>query len=251
MPCAVTPAIERFERVDSTMTVARARVSSGLSAPTLFVADEQTGGYGRQGRAWLSPVGGLWATLALPMSEQTLHTTPRGLGLRAGLGALRTIDAALEGASRPRPRLKWPNDVLVSDKKVCGVLCERVHATSGPWLLVGVGINANLDPIDLRAPLRREPTSLRALLGRDVDLDELARSLASELLQALDRPLGPAAVATACDRLWRIEKEITVHDPSSGTRTRALLRGLSEDGRLVVELGGRRFVMPESVEIVS
>lgn len=105
-------------------------------------ADQQTGGRGRHGRAWDSPPGNLYLTIALPCPD----------GPRAGIAAGFIGGVALAEAlgdlgfgrdpTRPTARLKWPNDVLVDGAKIAGLLPEMVEDGDGrPWVLLGVGIN--------------------------------------------------------------------------------------------------------------
>ncbi len=153
---------------------------------TLVVAGVQTGGRGRLGRRWGSPAGGLWMSLVLrPDFDASL--APR-ITQTAAVGVAKALwDLGVEA------RIKWPNDLLVSGRKVCGILAESgakyaaAEGGGGPaktghlaYVVLGVGMNANLDPQDL-AVSDRQITTVRSELGRDVDLLELLRALLTNL----------------------------------------------------------------------
>lgn len=140
---------------------------------TVIVAEEQTGGVGRQGRAWVSPEGGIWITIilkpTLPIDHLHMITmagsiaVARAVRREYGLGAL----------------IKWPNDVFIGDKKISGLLLElAAEADTVHYCLLGIGIDANVDPATLPPALRELVTSISAELGNDVDrVDLLARLL--------------------------------------------------------------------------
>ncbi|MFC4359204.1 biotin--[acetyl-CoA-carboxylase] ligase [Halobium salinum] len=145
----------------------RARELAGDGAENVaVVADEQTGGRGRLRRAWSAPAGGVWVSLVLrpdcPAAHAPLYT------LAAAVATTRACREAGVDAS-----IKWPNDVLISDadedrggRKLAGILTEMEgEADRVSWLVVGVGVNANIDA----DALPEGATSLRAELGRDVD----------------------------------------------------------------------------------
>jgi BirA family biotin operon repressor/biotin-[acetyl-CoA-carboxylase] ligase len=129
--------IELYDEVDSTMSVARQRAHAGAPTGTTIIAATQSAGRGRRGRSWFSPKGaGLWMTTILrpPASGAPLHT----LGLVAGCA----VQQAAGAMGATAARLKWPNDVVIEDRKLAGILteAERVDA-SDPIILVGVGLN--------------------------------------------------------------------------------------------------------------
>ncbi len=158
---------------------------------TLVVAGVQTGGRGRLGRRWGSPAGGLWMSLVLQPDFDA------SLASRVTQTAAVGVAKALWGFG-VEARVKWPNDLLVAGRKVCGILAESgaKHASGarpGPsgtrrldYVILGVGMNANLDPADLAVP-DREVTTVRSELGRDVDLLDLLRALLSNLDTELSR----------------------------------------------------------------
>ncbi len=183
--------VEVHDALGSTQERARELARSETPHGTLVVARVQTGGRGRLGRRWGSPAGGLWTSLVLrPDLDASL--APR-VTQTAAVG----VAKALWGLG-VEARIKWPNDLLVAGRKVCGILAESgtkyaAEVRPGPtgtrrldYVVLGVGMNANLDPGDLAVP-DREVTTVRSELGRDVDLLELLSAVLSNLDAELRR----------------------------------------------------------------
>jgi len=172
------------------MQLAEIQVPEG----TVVVAEEQTAGRGRRGRAWVSPRGGVWLSVILrprlPLAQLPL------VGLAAAVAVVRAIRAI----TRLAARVKWPNDVLLDGAKVAGILTEA--GPEGAWIVVGVGINANVAPAELPQDPRQPAASLADRAGAPVDRGELARAFLRELDGAyaiLEDTAGPARVL----RSWR------------------------------------------------
>ncbi len=116
-----------YEEVDSTNQRARE-----VGKPKrLFIAERQTRGRGRYGRVWVSDPGGLYFSITLPR-EIPLEDLPK-ITLTSGLAVARALNA----------RLKWPNDVMMMGRKLCGILCEISGEIENPLVIVGIGINVN------------------------------------------------------------------------------------------------------------
>ncbi|MGH7607785.1 MAG: biotin--[acetyl-CoA-carboxylase] ligase, partial [Gemmatimonadales bacterium] len=116
-----------FGRIGSSLDAVHELGAAGAPSGTIVIAAEQTAGRGRDGRLWQSPPGGVWLGMLLR------HAAPAAgvLSLRMGLVVADVVDELL-GADRAR--LKWPNDVLVGDRKVAGVLAEaRWHGGAPQW----------------------------------------------------------------------------------------------------------------------
>ncbi|MEM4496360.1 MAG: biotin--[acetyl-CoA-carboxylase] ligase [Archaeoglobaceae archaeon] len=113
-----------YKSVDSTNE--RARIHGKSSA--LFFAEQQTAGRGRMGREWKSETGGLYFSITFPSSA--LKEVQR-FTVISGVAVARAVDG----------KLKWPNDVLLEDKKVCGILCELSGSFEEPVVIVGIGVN--------------------------------------------------------------------------------------------------------------
>jgi BirA family biotin operon repressor/biotin-[acetyl-CoA-carboxylase] ligase len=144
-----------FASAGSTLDVAHRLAASGAAHGTLVLADAQTRGRGRGGKAWTSPAGvGLWLTLiARPGRADSI----RVLTVRLGLAAA----AALDPFAMRRVQLKWPNDLYVGTGKLAGVLVEaRWRGATPEWLAIGVGVNV-LAPPDTPGSTGLRPGSAR------------------------------------------------------------------------------------------
>ena len=179
--------VEVHEALASTQDLARKLARTGTPDGTLVVAGVQTGGRGRLGRHWGSPAGGLWMSLVLrPEFEARLASR---ITQTAAVGVAKALwEVGVEA------RIKWPNDLLAKEKKICGILAESSARHAGSlannrgldYAILGVGVNANLDPAELSVR-DREITTIRSELGHDVDLLNLLRSLLTNLAVEMDR----------------------------------------------------------------
>jgi BirA family biotin operon repressor/biotin-[acetyl-CoA-carboxylase] ligase len=138
-----------WQRIDlascaSTNDEAARLARAGARHGTIVVADEQTAGRGRDGRAWTSPRGGLYASIVLRPSLPLVDVPPLTLAL-----GIATCDAARDAGAAAH--LKWPNDVLVGDRKLAGILVET-HAHGGRLEAAIAGIGVNLAASDELAP---------------------------------------------------------------------------------------------------
>jgi len=141
------PRLELTDSVSSTLDLAHELAAKGAAAGTIILSDAQSAGRGRQGRTWASPPGrGIWLSVILRPAAP-----PAGgaLAVRVGLACVDALRAVHPGLA---PRLKWPNDVLVLDRKAGGILCEARWASGRlAWVAVGVGINVHGPvPADVR-----------------------------------------------------------------------------------------------------
>ena len=139
------PPLHHVETTGSTNEDLHALAEDGAPDGTAIVADTMSRGRGSRGRAWHAPHGGLWLSL---LRRPTAAGETGVLSLRVGL-ALAPI---LDQLSGQRVMLKWPNDLLLGDRKLGGILCEmRWQAERANWVVIGVGINvANPLPVELR-----------------------------------------------------------------------------------------------------
>jgi BirA family biotin operon repressor/biotin-[acetyl-CoA-carboxylase] ligase len=202
------------EALDSTSEEAKRRAEAGARGPLWIVAESQTQGRGRHGRAWLSPRGNLAATLllrpAMPAAKAVL------VSFVASLAVADMLDAYLPSLAR----FKWPNDVLVRGRKIAGILLEA-GAAQGPgnpvaWLTVGIGVNLVSHPEEAAYP---------------------ATSLSAESAQAPEPAQAFARLAQAFDRRLRRFQD----EGFRGTRAQWLARaeGLGERIRVRLQTGER------------
>lgn len=215
-----------FHSIGSTNTEAMRLASTGAPEGTLVIADEQTAGRGRAGRRWVTPQGsGLAASIVLrpelPSSQ---------IGHLALLGGIATAQA-IESLCQLRPQLKWPNDVLINNKKVAGILGESSQGTSGTdWVVLGIGINVTAGPpqeTEIHQPATYLEEHIEHALDRVMLLLELVRAIGQHCPY-----LGKEALVTEWERrmVWR-GKRVTVVSPD-GNYLEGMALGLAPDGEL-------------------
>jgi BirA family transcriptional regulator, biotin operon repressor / biotin---[acetyl-CoA-carboxylase] ligase len=187
----------------STMDVARAEAESGAEEGTVVLAEEQTAGRGRFGRQWLSPAGkNLYLTLLLRPTVDKL----RRLSIITPLA----VALAIEETTGLVPRIKWPNDVLLSGRKVAGILIETEFSGSEPrYALLGPGINVNFD-IDPSSEIASIATSIKQELGAEASRESLLASFLNHI-EALYTAPDPRAVHEAWkSRLETLGRDVTL-----------------------------------------
>ena len=161
-----------YPSLTSTMEVARREARQGATEGTVIIADEQTAGRGRRGRVWLSPRGSIALSIILYPSLSHLPS----LIMLASLAVVHSI----ESVTGLKSQIKWPNDVLVNGRKVCGILIESdVQGNAVNYAIIGIGINANLRLADFPEILPIA-TSLSDEMGRDVSRLSIIRCLLVE-----------------------------------------------------------------------
>ncbi len=157
-----------------------------------------------------------------------------GLGLRIGVAVTESLHAAVSAADASRLCLKWPNDVLIDGRKVCGVLTEVMGSGEGLRVVVGIGVNLNFDAYRLPEELRARATTIRAALGRDLDPETVLSALLERVGPAIDGPWPDAGlVSRANAMLWGVGSQHScVLD--DGTPATGELVGLDERGEPLV-----------------
>jgi len=164
--------IHHFRKIGSTMDVARELARKGAEEGTIVIAESQSQGKGRLSREWLSPKGGIYFTIILRPKISPIYA-PR-INLMASVAVATTI-RKLFGL---KAELKWPNDVLIEGKKVCGILAEMdAEVDAINFVNVGIGINANT----AIPQFEKATTSLKDELGREISRKEFLSSVLTEI----------------------------------------------------------------------
>jgi BirA family biotin operon repressor/biotin-[acetyl-CoA-carboxylase] ligase len=179
--------IHHLISTDSTNRAAHDLAAQGAPEGTAVIAEEQTRGRGRLGRGWFSPPRlNIYLSIILRPSI-ALSSVPQ-LTLVGAVATVRAISAVYEGPPELRPRIKWPNDILIGSRKVSGTLVETT--TVGETLqhvILGVGINVNLREKDLPRDLSETATSLRIASGHTLSRRALCRKLFLEFEACYER----------------------------------------------------------------
>jgi len=225
--------IHHFYKIASTNTAAMAAAAEGAAEGSVFLAEEQTAGRGRGAHTWQSArSAGIYCSVVLrpplPPSDVLPLSLAAGLAVRA---AIEQVDA------RVNADLKWPNDVLIAGKKVCGILTEmNAEATRVRYIVVGVGINVNQP--NFPRELEGEATSLRLAAGAEWSRVELAASLLKSLdleyRQFVNEPEARQSILLrfAQQSSWASGKQVRIEE--NGPRIEGTTEGLDGRGFLQV-----------------
>lgn len=211
--------VEILSVTESTNLYLKTEARQGAAGPRLVLADRQTGGRGRLGRSFQSPVGtGLYMSLLLPM--------PAG-GPPVTITAAVAVCLAIEELTGLSPKIKWVNDLFLRGKKVCGILAEGVENQ----VVVGIGVN-------VRTPEGGFPGApIAGTLEADVRRDALAGRIAAHFLHLLETGDASAILAAYRARMPLIGATVT-YTRGDAIKTARIL-GVDADGGLTVDCGGQ------------
>jgi BirA family transcriptional regulator, biotin operon repressor / biotin---[acetyl-CoA-carboxylase] ligase len=224
--------LHHFYKIGSTNTAAIAAAADGAAEGSVFLAEEQTAGRGRGAHSWQSArSAGIYCSVvlrpALPPSEVLVLALAAGLAVRS---AIEQVD------SRVAVDLKWPNDVLINGKKVCGILTEmNAEATRVRYIVVGIGINVN--HAKFPAELDTQAISLRLVTGNEWSRVELTAALLKSLdkeYRLLERPDARQSILRrfAQQSSWVQGKQVRIEE--NGSKIEGTTEGLDERGFLQV-----------------
>lgn len=221
-----------FKEVDSTNDVAKELAAEDAKEGTVVIAETQRRGKGRLGKRWISPPGGVWMSLILKPKILPVHA-PR-LTLVTGIAAAKTIKNECE----LDVGIKWPNDILIDEKKACGILTEvSAKGDKINHIVVGVGIDANVDVDLFPAELREGATSLKRELGRDIPRAKLVQRFLENFENVYDE-FKEAKFPDLLREWRRFSKTIGsyVKVKTKGGVIEGEAVGINRDGALIIEL---------------
>jgi len=216
-----------YPTLTSTMEIARQQARQRAIEGTVITADEQTEGRGRLKRPWLSPRGNIALSVILRLDLLLLPS----LIMLASLAVSHTISSV----TGLKPQIKWPNDVLINDKKVCGILIESgINRKWVKYAIIGIGIDANLRLADF-PEIQPVATSLSDELGRDVSRLEVIRCLLIEM-DGFYRTLldGGDLYPAWRDSLVTLGKKVRVTE--GDTAYEGIAESVDRDGSLLLRL---------------
>jgi biotin-[acetyl-CoA-carboxylase] ligase BirA-like protein len=221
-----------FDRVSSTNRLAMEMAGSGMPPGVALLAEVQEAGRGRLGRGWFSPIGNLALSLYLRPHRQ-LCDFPL-FSLAASLAVVLAIEKVTGLASQ----IKWPNDVLMGDRKVAGVLAESTQRSgeTSPPLILGIGINVNV--VDFPPELQSSATSLALSLGQPIDRGDLLIAFFESFCEGYEQVQAGRVVpliATAASRCSTLGKRVKIDAP--GRAYEGVAEGISPDGALRLRVG--------------
>ena len=222
-----------FRETKSTQTVAHELAQGGAEEGTVVLAEEQTAGKGRMGRSWFSPPGeGIWTSVILRPA-----IAPSQMG-RVLLACAVAVAEAIRKETELPALIKWPNDLLIRERKAGGILTEMTAEVGlVKFVVVGIGINVNVDREKFPEELRKRATSLKEEMGKEVSrlhlFQEILRTLEEYCLLLKDRQFEKVA------NRWRelsttLERQIRIF--FQGEIIEGQATDIDSDGALLVRL---------------
>jgi BirA family transcriptional regulator, biotin operon repressor / biotin---[acetyl-CoA-carboxylase] ligase len=230
--------VRRFASLPSTNDYLMGEARRGAPEGLVVVADHQEAGRGRLGRRWVAPPGS-----AMLVSVLLRPALPAGAPSRLQLLTAAAVLAAADACSAAgvAPELKWPNDLLVGDRKLAGVLAESETGPGGsPVLVIGVGLNVSWPPEGPPAELAGRAVALSELSERRITVEEILRGFLSELDRrygTFETSSGQKSLAEEYrSRLATVGREVRVE--LAGATFTGTAVGIGDHGELLVEVAG-------------
>ena len=216
-----------YDKVSSTNAAAIALVSSYPNG-TVILAETQTDGRGRLSRPWASPPGGIWMSLVLkpimPLNHVCQINMAVSVALCRALFSLYGLNAGI----------KWPNDLLIRELKICGILMEvGAQVDRLDYAVVGLGLNANNDLSQFPAEWRS--TSLAVELGHDIDRCDLICRILEEIEVAYENMGSNEILKEWRSRSLTLNRQVRITSAAGDLVGQAV--DLAEDGALILQIG--------------
>jgi BirA family biotin operon repressor/biotin-[acetyl-CoA-carboxylase] ligase len=223
-----------LESIDSTNSYAKQLLREGTLNGVLVATEEQTDGRGRLGRAWHSEKSAN-LTFSLILKNIAVDESLGLVPIAVGVAVVESIGAS----TRLKPECKWPNDILIDGKKVCGILCESIPENSkSVSVIIGIGVNVNQKQFP--PEIEHSATSLSIAAQREFDRAEILSSILNRLEPYIDLLSGgnPANILTR----WRryapmLGKPVTLDQ--NGAILQGIAKDIDNDGSLIVETNGK------------
>lgn len=221
-----------FNEVISTNTIAKFLSMNGVGNGAVVISEKQTKARGRSGKNWESPLGGVW--LSIILNPNVNHSKIPLITLATGVA----VENTLKRIGVKNAEIKWPNDILIHGKKVCGILTEAITSFNTiESVIIGVGIDANISIENFPEELRENMTTLNDEIGEKVDENLLIKLFLEEFEKISEQFINEEYETILKE--WRknsytIGKIVEVHEPFSKPYDGYVL-GISRDGSLVVE----------------
>lgn len=198
-----------FDMIPSTQTFAKGMARNGVT-DEIYIAKVQTDGVGRTGNTWLSVNGGLYFSFVKECSIET-YTILVGVAIHISLKKLYNIHT----------KIKWPNDILLNNKKIAGIICEKIDNK----IVTGIGINTNFEACNFNE-LSSYATTIKSELNIDIDNDLLL----DEIINNINTLVQCDIVDIFMENMAYLNEERYV----SQLKGKAIIKGINENGELIV-----------------
>lgn len=227
--------IHAFDEQESTQDYANSLPNIESVHGTIVIARKQKRGKGRMGRTWISPEGGLWMSIIFRPKYNV-----NNIIFTQFMGALAIAEAIME-ITNIRCALKWPNDVMINEKKVCGILVDVNLESKDKVIVMGVGLNANIETSSVNDNLTDnsiKATSLKKEYGNDIDLVHLTKAIIDRVEYYYYELLSTGKTLEIID-LWKknsdiIGKKGVVYDGNKKVVGKVI--NIDKDGSLLMKL---------------
>ncbi len=226
-----------FETIDSTQDFALKLTSKHYENGSLIIAQKQTSGRGRLNRRWVSPKGGIWFSILLKPNFEIMQVSL--FPMMTSLALAITIEKIL----KLKPKLKWPNDVMLNNKKVAGILVDAsVESNQIDYIVIGVGINFKIEPKTIAKLINKERNEITTLVNQNENADPVL--FLQVFLFELERLYNKLITNNIKEiksewkkRSSTLGKNVTISTPSGQIKGKAVR--LDDDGALVISQRGR------------
>lgn len=225
--------IIHFHTINSTNTKAKELASLGEENGTIILSEEQTLGKGRLGRQWCSPKGkGIWLSLILKPDLDPINASKI-----TQIGAAALCKSFIEIGIPSF--IKWPNDIVINNRKVCGILTEMNGELNRiNYIILGIGINVNIDMDDLPEELKDTASSLKIESGKTIDRRKLVALILNNFEPLYNELLNQGHINSSINICRKnsilLNKQIRIINKNSTKIAKAL--DLDNEGRLIVQL---------------
>ena len=225
--------LKYYPTITSTNQKARELAEADAPEGTMVIAETQDEGRGRRGRVWVSPKGGLWLTIVLrphiPPNHAPIITLLTGV----------VVAKSIRDTTKLNATVKWPNDVRIHDKKVCGILTEiNTEPEITNYILLGLGINVNIQKTNFPKELQNSVTSLQVELNSELDKIHFLQQLLMEFeKEYLKFSKSPAKNIPKVLKMWRqysdtLGRNVKIETISG--EISGLAADISNDGALII-----------------
>lgn len=230
-----------YHETDSTNTRAKQAAEDGEKSGTLFITECQTGGRGRRGRTWESPAGsGIWMSLLLRPEikpfDASMLTIVAAMGMK---DAIEEIIGAGAGQGGIHCKIKWPNDIVLGDRKICGMLTEMSAETDWiNYVVIGIGVNVNTTEFD--DSIKDTASSILLQTGSSVKRSDVVVAFARHFSRYYDEFLKKCNLSGLADdynkALINVGRDVKIVERDGSFVAKAV--GIDETGSLIVEKDG-------------
>ena len=230
-----------YHETDSTNTRAKQAAEDGEKSGTLFITECQTGGRGRRGRTWESPAGsGIWMSLLLRPEikpfDASMLTIVAAMGMKDAIEEIIGDGAGKDGI---HCKIKWPNDIVLGDRKICGMLTEMSAETDWiNYVVIGIGVNVNTTEFD--DSIKDTASSILLQTGSSVKRSDVVVAFARHFSRYYEEFLKECNLSGLADdynkALINVGRDVKIVERDGSFVAKAV--GIDETGSLIVEKDG-------------